>query len=90
MLFNHVGLSCDNAGLAIEVDADINRTQMALEEVGSLDAADLDSILSEVENMLREKWDWALPPSLLMKSFASISLDISTAILFAQTYSVEK
>jgi len=31
--------------------------------------------------MLREKWDWALPQSLLMKSFASISLDISTAIL---------
>ncbi len=90
LLLNHVGLSCDNAGLTIEVDADIGRTQMALKEVGSLDAADLDSILSEVENMLREKWDWALPQSLLMKSFASISLDISTAILFAQSHSLEK
>jgi ATP-dependent Lhr-like helicase len=40
--------------------------------------------------MLREKWDWALPESLLMKSFASISLDISTAIAFAQSQSTAK
>jgi len=84
LLLNHVGLSCDNAGLAIEIDADIHRTLAALKEVSDLDASDLDSILADVENMLREKWDWALPESLLMKSFASISLDISTAISFAQ------
>ncbi|EJM56217.1 Lhr-like helicase [Pseudomonas sp. GM48] len=84
LLLNHVGLSCDNAGLAIEVDANIHRTLAALKDVGDLDASDLDSILADVENMLREKWDWALPESLLMKSFASISLDISTAIGFAQ------
>lgn len=79
-----MGLSCDNAGLAIEVDANIHRTLTALKDVGDLDANDLDSILADVENMLREKWDWALPESLLMKSFASISLDISTAIGFVQ------
>ena len=84
LLLNHVGLSCDNSGLAIEIDADIHRTLAALKEVSDLDASDLDSILADVENMLREKWDWALPESLLMKSFASISLDISTAITFAQ------
>lgn len=84
LLLNHVGLSCDNAGLAIEVDANIHRTLSALKDVGDLDGNDLDSILADVENMLREKWDWALPESLLMKSFASISLDISTAIEFAQ------
>lgn len=81
-----MGLSCDNAGLAIEIDADIQRTLAALKDVGELDANDLDLILADVENMLREKWDWALPESLLMKSFASISLDISTAIDFAQTH----
>ncbi|TPG74052.1 DEAD/DEAH box helicase [Pseudomonas mandelii] len=90
LLLNHIGLSCDNAGLAIEIDADISRTQGALEDVGRLDAGDLDSILANVENMLREKWDWALPESLLMKSFASISLDISTAIAFAQSQSSAK
>lgn len=90
LLLNHVGLSCDNAGLAIEVDADIHRTLTALKDVGDLDASDLDSILADVENMLREKWDWALPESLLMKSFASISLDISTAINFAQSLTLAK
>jgi ATP-dependent Lhr-like helicase len=84
LLLNHVGLSCDNACLAIEIDADIQRTQASLNEVGDLDAGDLDSILANVENMLREKWDWALPESLLMKSIASVSLNISTAIAFAQ------
>jgi ATP-dependent Lhr-like helicase len=48
-----------------------------------LDPSDLDSTLADVENMLREKWDWALPEPLLVKSFASISLDISTAVFFA-------
>ncbi|MGE8174698.1 DEAD/DEAH box helicase [Pseudomonas fluorescens] len=90
LLLNHVGLSCDNAGLAIEIDASLSRTHAALEVVGRLDAGDLDSILANVENMLREKWDWALPESLLMKSFASISLDISTAIVFAQRQSLAK
>ncbi|MEX5684015.1 DEAD/DEAH box helicase [Pseudomonas silesiensis] len=89
LLLNHVGLSCDNAGLAIEVDANIHRTLAALKDVGDLNANDLDSILADVENMLREKWDWALPEQLLMKSFASISLDISTAINFAKSLTLE-
>lgn len=87
LLLNHVGLSCDNAGLAIEIEAGIAQTRAALIEVGQLDANNLDSILSDVENMLREKWDWALPAPLLTKSFASISLDIHTAIRFAQKQS---
>jgi ATP-dependent Lhr-like helicase len=90
LLLNHLGLSCDSAGLAIEIDASVSRTQGAMEEVGRLNAGDLDSILANVENMLREKWDWALPESLLMKSFASVSLDISTAISFAQRQSLAK
>lgn len=84
LLLNHVGLSCDNSGLAIEIDASIDQARNALADVGCLDPSDLDSILSDVENMLREKWDWTLPETLLMKSFASISLDISNAVLFAK------
>jgi ATP-dependent Lhr-like helicase len=84
LLLNHVGLSCDNSGLAIEIDASIDQTKNALTDVGNLDPSDLNSILSDVENMLREKWDWALPETLLIKSFASISLDISHAVLFAK------
>lgn len=84
LLLNHVGLSCENSGLAIEINANINEAKAALKSVSGLNPSDLDSTLADVENMLREKWDWALPKPLLMKSFASISLDIETAIAFAQ------
>ena len=56
----------------------------ALEQVAALDASDLKTLLADVENMRREKWDWALPESLLVKSYASISLDIGPAIAFAK------
>lgn len=85
LLLNHVGTRCDNAGLFMEINADLESAISAMNAVGKLDAKDLHSILSEVENMQREKWDWALPEFLLMKSFASISLDIETAIKFARS-----
>lgn len=86
LLLNHVGLPCHNTGLVIEIDANIDQANAALNAVGSLDPGDLNSPLADVENMLREKWDWALPEPLLKRSFASISLDISTAIIFAQRH----
>ena len=86
LLLNHVGLPCHNTGLVIEIDASIDQANAALNAVGSLDPGDLNSPLADVENMLREKWDWALPEPLLKRSFASISLDISTAIIFAQRH----
>lgn len=84
LLLNHVGLECDNTGLVIEISADAQRVLAALKVVAYLDANDLHSILAGVENMRREKWDWVLPETLLKKSFSSISLDIKTAIAFAQ------
>ncbi|MFV3351459.1 DEAD/DEAH box helicase [Aeromonas veronii] len=86
LLLNHVGLPCHNTGLVIEIDANITQANAALNAVGSLDPGDLNSTLADVENMLREKWDWALPEPLLKRSFASISLDIPAAILFAQRH----
>ena len=86
LLLNHVGRPCHNTGLVIEIDASIDQANAALNAVGSLDPGDLNSTLADVENMLREKWDWALPEPLLKRSFASISLDISTAIIFAQRH----
>jgi ATP-dependent Lhr-like helicase len=42
---------------------------------------DLDPVhvLAEAKNILREKWDWAMPEELLRKSFASLSLDLDEA-----------
>lgn len=88
LLLNHVGTQCDNSGLFMEIGGDLEHAKAALSAVGKMDGKDLHSILADVENMQREKWDWALPKSLLMKSFASISLDIQTAISFARNTSV--
>lgn len=85
LMLNHVGTPCENAGLFMEIGADIESAEAALNAVGKLDASNLASILANVENMQREKWDWALPESLLMKSFASISLDLKAAISFARS-----
>jgi ATP-dependent Lhr-like helicase len=83
LLLNHVGMSCENAGLFMEIGCSPESAQVALAKVAGLDASNLALILADVENMHREKWDWALPEALLMKSFASISLDIKSAIAFA-------
>ena len=84
LLLNHAGVSCGSEGLLISTNADSDKLMHALGRVAALDASDLKTLLADVKNMRREKWDWALPESLLMKSFASISLDIETAIGFAK------
>ena len=84
LLLSHVGLSCEGQGLLISTNADSDKLMHALAQVAALDASDLETLLADVENMRREKWDWALPESLLMKSYASISLDFETAIGFAK------
>jgi hypothetical protein len=84
LLLNHVGLSCDNAGLSIDIDSNALAAKAALETVADLEGNDLASLLANVENMPREKWDWSRPSPLRMKLFASISLDIATAIGFAK------
>ena len=84
LLLNHVGTSCDNSGLFMEIGGGIEQAKQSLGDVSNLDGRDLHSILADVENMQREKWDWALPRPLLMKSYASISLDLDTAIAFAR------
>lgn len=85
LLLNHVGTRCENSGLFMEINSGLENANAALSAVGKLDVRELHLILADVENMQREKWDWALPESLLMKSFASISLDIETAIKFARS-----
>lgn len=87
LLLNHVGTSCDNAGLFMEIGGGMDQARQALADTARLSSEDLNSILADVENMQREKWDWALPTPLLMKSYASISLDVGTAITFARSVS---
>lgn len=40
----------------------------------------LDMLLTDVSNLLRQKWDWALPDALLRKTYASLYLDTDEAL----------
>jgi ATP-dependent helicase Lhr and Lhr-like helicase len=52
----------------------------ALIDVSIDDPPTLDELLSDAKNLLREKWDWALPDRLLRVAYASLYLDIPEAI----------
>ncbi len=87
LLLNHVGIQTDNRGLSLEIAFNEEDTLRALRTVSRLNPEDIAPMLDNVENMTREKWDWALPRSLLMKSFASSHLNIKDAILLARKFS---
>ncbi|PCR96090.1 DEAD/DEAH box helicase [Pseudomonas fluorescens] len=84
LMLNYVGIPCESDGLVLTVEGSEEATFNALSRVAQLEATDIQPILEKVENMVREKWDWALPSSLLMKSYASSQLNIEEAIAFAK------
>lgn len=52
----------------------------ALIDAGSEDAPDVDVLLEGALHLEKEKWDWALPISLLRKTFSSQNLDVTEAL----------
>lgn len=78
-----------NLGVTVCVSGgDVERTRDVLRSIGDLDAESAREAVGQVENLGREKWDWALPVSLKLKSFASMNLDIEGAIAFARTHGI--
>ncbi|MNP51172.1 hypothetical protein D3C76_1454720 [compost metagenome] len=73
----------------MEIAFDEPDTRKALRAVGALDPRDIEPVLESVENLIREKWDWALPRSLLMKSFASSHLNMTEAVTLARRLGAE-
>ncbi|KIP88773.1 MULTISPECIES: DEAD/DEAH box helicase [Pseudomonas] len=89
LLLRHVGIQCENTGLFLEVAFGAEDTLRALRVVAQMDISNVEPILENVENMIREKWDWALPRPLLMKSFASSHLDLQAAVTTARLLTLE-
>lgn len=79
ILLSNVGLPSDRAGLVIEVQGNARLLRDKLAQVARLEDLNAETVLTDVENMQQEKWDWVLPPWLLMNSFASMCLDLETA-----------
>ncbi len=88
LMFNHVGMACESSGLALSVGGSQEDVADALAKIAELDPDDLASLLEGVENLIKEKWDWALPRSLLMKSYASSQLNFKGAVEFAKSFSI--
>lgn len=47
---------------------------------------DIEILLSESKNLIREKWDWSLSDSLIKKSYASLYLDIYEAKMWIDNF----
>lgn len=81
-MFRLRGFSSVAVGPAIEITgqfAEEERVIDMLDELASEAAPSPDLLLAEAFNLRQEKWDWALPDKQLMRSFASLRLDINTA-----------
>ena len=55
----------------------------ALSKVSLNEAPSIELLLSNTSNLQRAKWDWALPPTLLRKTYASLYLDLPEAMGWA-------
>jgi ATP-dependent Lhr-like helicase len=73
------GFRCTNEGIGVSVSAEPSRVLDALDEIQQADETDAEALLVNAKNLFREKWDWALPPALLRKSYASSWLDLTGA-----------
>ena len=80
LLLGRYGINATNEGIVVRVhQSDSDRVLDALEEIAEEDATDSAELLAGVKNLVREKWDWALPEVLLKRSFASSLLDLRGA-----------
>jgi ATP-dependent Lhr-like helicase len=81
LLLRSLGLETgSNDGLVVRCEGwSLERLTDACSDIANLDEIDLIDLLEEVDNLGQSKWDWALPRELLVRSFASMHLDISGA-----------
>jgi hypothetical protein len=70
----------ENDGLYITIaNCDQDRLHDSLSDISELRDVDYMSLLTDVFNMRRSKWDWVLSDSMLRKSFASSHLSFAGA-----------
>lgn len=82
------GFTAAPSGPGVEVRMGKRTTQevlAALAGAAQREAPSLDLLLQNVQNLRREKWDWALPDALLRKAYASQHLDLDQALEWIRT-----
>lgn len=79
------GLATSNEGVALRVSTtDEIRLRHVLNELVASSQMPLDQLRLKPEHIVREKWDWVLPDSLRLASFASSHLDLLGALELAR------
>ena len=87
-LFIRKGLVATPAGPGIEIHKgghSVDKILAVLQEAAVNEVPPLDSLLENVQNLQREKWDWALPDGLLRKAYASHNLDLQEGLEWVST-----
>jgi ATP-dependent Lhr-like helicase len=77
------GFMATPAGPGVEVRkkaGGVNEILDVLRDTAVDEPPPLDMLLEDVKNLAREKWDWALPDTLLRKAYATQYLDIEEAL----------
>ena len=71
----------DEVAVSIGVRAGISVTEVitSLRSYASGELPPATELLANAKNLAREKWDWALPPDLLRRGYASLHLDLEEA-----------
>jgi len=83
LMFGNHGLMATNEGVYICIHTSTQKVVLSIiEKIVSEGVSDSEQLLSNVKNLEFEKWDWALPLSVLNKSFASAALETELAIVF--------
>jgi len=88
LALKHAGVECQVEGPIIEVQAGCRNVpilRQILSAIGSSDPIDPQKLLEGADNLVTEKWDWALPAPLLKRAYASLWLDIPAAQAWAKT-----
>lgn len=73
------GIKAAPVRLGVEITKDGHAMDSIVDQlmnIGKVEAPSLDVLLTDAKNLLRQKWDWSLSPSLLQTSYASLNLDI--------------
>ena len=85
LLLTAKGLATSNEGVALRVSSvDHLKLKAVLEEIAALPQISMEDLRLKPEHVIREKWDWVLPDSLRLASFAASVLDIKGAHTTAQ------
>src|SRR5690606_10556066 len=84
------GYTAAASGPGIEVSKGRHSTEDVLDaliDAGLDERPPLHLLLSDVTNLQREKWDWALPDELLRLTYASSSLSLDEALEWVRSLS---